>query len=103
MDFIFINLEDNEFFKRYSDGVPVYNKTKQIINTYALVFIDGPHTYDLVLDDFNFFKKKIPIGGVIVFDDIYQYPHMEKLDNYIQLNGYKILEQGDVKISYIKI
>jgi len=102
MEVIFFPLEDTEFFAKYSNGVPVYNEYKQIINTYALVFLDGPHTTSLVKTEFDFFMDKIPVGGVIIFDDIDQYPHMTNLDEYIRSNGFEILEQGICKISYIK-
>jgi len=103
MECLFFSLEDTEFFTRYADGIPIYNEYKQIINKYALVFLDGPHTTQIVKNEFDFFKNRIPSGGIIVFDDIDQYPHMEKLDEYIQLNNFKIMEKGSCKISYIKI
>ena len=40
MECLYFPLEDTEFFKRYSDGIPIYNEKKYIINTYALVFFD---------------------------------------------------------------
>lgn len=103
MECIYLPLEDNEFFKRYSDGIPIYNEHKYIINDYALVFFDGPHTTELIKKEFDFFYNKIPKGGIIIFDDINQYPHMDKLDNYIKLKDFEILEKGYYKISYIKI
>lgn len=102
MEVLFFSLEDTEFFKRFADGVPVYNEYKQIINTYSLVFFDGPHTTKLVRDEFDFFKDKIPVGGMLVFDDIDQYPHMNFLDLYIQSYNFKIYQKGSCKISYIK-
>jgi hypothetical protein len=103
MECLFFPLEDSEFFEKFKDGVPVYDECKQIINKYALVFLDGPHTSPIVKKEFDFFKDKVPSGGVIVFDDIDQYPHMEVLDSYILENGFKQLEKGECKISYIKI
>jgi hypothetical protein len=100
---LFFPLEDTEFFAKYADGVPIYNQYKQVINKYALVFLDGPHTTELVKNEFDFFKDKIPVGGAIVFDDIYQYPHMANLDNYILSNNFKMVEKGNCKISYQKI
>ena len=41
-------------------------------------------------------------GGILVFDDINQYPHMEKLDEYICENGFTKKYVGNVKISYVK-
>jgi hypothetical protein len=103
MEVLFFPLEDTEFFSKYKDGVPIYNQYKQVLNTYALVFLDGPHTTSFVKNEFDFFKDKIPVGGVIIFDDIDQYPHMVNLDEYIQSNHFKLLEKGVCKISYMKI
>ena len=102
MECLYFPLEDTEFFKRYEDGVPIYNEKKYIINNYALVFLDGPHTIEIVKNEFNFFHNKIPKGGMIVFDDINQYPHLEKLDSYIKSKGFSIFEKGNYKISYMK-
>ena len=103
MECLFFPLEDNEFFEKYKDGVPIYNEYKKVVNQYALVFLDGPHTTALVKNEFDFFKNKMPVGGMIIFDDINQYPHMENLDSYILDNNFKMVEKGDCKISYIKI
>jgi hypothetical protein len=102
MECLFFPLEDTEFFKRYSDGIPVYDNYKTLVNTYSLVFFDGPHTSEIVKNEFDFFKNKIPIGGVLIFDDIDQYPHMTLLDLYIQQHNFKLLKKGSCKISYIK-
>jgi len=102
MEVLFFPLEDTEFFKKYADGVPVYNDYKQVLNSYALVFFDGPHTSKLVRDEFDFFKNKVPIGGMLIFDDIDQYPHMTALDEYIQSFNFKMVDKGVCKISYVK-
>lgn len=67
-----------------------------------MVFLDGPHTTSIVKNEFDFFKDRISVGGTIIFDDIDQYPHMDKLDQYIKSNGFNLLETGVCKISYIK-
>lgn len=102
MECLYFPLEDTEFFKRFTDGIPVYNNNKQIINEYSLVFFDGPHTTKIVKEEFDFFHSRISKGGVIVFDDINQYPHMENLDSYIKSKGFEILRKGNIKISYLK-
>ncbi len=99
-DFIFMPLEDSEFFTRFADGVPLYSETKTLINEYALVFFDGPHSVKAVRSEIEFFAERTPTGGVWVFDDLEYYPHMEKLDAVIQDLGFKILKQGAYKISY---
>lgn len=103
MECLYFPLEDTEFFNRYSDGVPIYNENKYILNKYSFVFFDGPHTTVLVKNEFDFFYNKIPSGGIIVFDDIDQYPHMKNLDTYIREKDFEILEKGICKISYIKL
>ena len=103
MECLFFPLEDTEFFKRYCDGIPIYDECKRIVNKYAMVFLDGPHTTELVRAEFDFFNTRIPLNGVIVFDDIDQYQHMDQLDAYIQANGFAMLEQGECKISYVKL
>jgi len=99
-EFIFFPLEDTEFFKRYSDGIPIYNQNKYIINTYSLVFFDGPHSVSAIKTEFDFFHGKIPKGGYVVFDDINQYPHVKALHPYILSKGYQTQEYGRTKISY---
>jgi hypothetical protein len=103
MECLFFPLEDTEFFKRYCDGIPIYDEYKRIVNKYAMVFLDGPHTTELVRAEFDFFNTRISLNGVIVFDDIDQYPHMDQLDGYIRANGFAVLEQGECKISYVKL
>jgi len=106
MEFKFFNLEDVEFFKRYDDGVPIYdrkyNGNKIILNDYALVFFDGPHSSELIKVEIDFFHNRILKKGFMVFDDIHQYNHMETLNQYIINLGFGIYEKGECKISYIK-
>lgn len=98
--FIFFPFEDREFFDRFSDGVPVYrNGTKTLVNQYALVFFDGPHSLEDVRTEFRFFRDKIPVGGAIVFDDIPVYPHYE-LETEILRSGFELMETGQNKKSY---
>lgn len=68
MECLFFPLEDTEFFKRYCDGIPIYDEYKRIVNKYAMVFLDGPHTTEL-----------------------------DQLDDYIRANGFAVLEQGGVQ------
>lgn len=99
----FLILEDTEFFKRYHDGVPVYDTHKQILNRYALVHLDGPHDSDSVITEFLFFATRMDPGAVIVFDDIPYYPHDLKVEPIIFGAGFKLLEKKGRKAAYIKI
>lgn len=75
LNIIFFNLEDNEFYKRFSDGVPVYEETKKIINTYSFVHIDGQHEYNAVRIAAEFFVSRITEKGFIIFDNTNHYDH----------------------------
>ena len=87
-NFVFMNMEDVEFFKRYSDGVPIYQgKAKQLINQYALVFVDGPHSTRLVSNEANFFADRIAPGGAIVFDNVNYYEH-DKIEQVLFTAGF---------------
>lgn len=99
---IFLPLEDTEFFSRFADGVPVYDQVKTLQNEYALVFFDGPHSTEAIRKEIDFFAPRMVEGGMWVFDDVGQYPHMEKLDTYICALGFVMVEAGSTKISYKK-
>ena len=103
MEFLFFPLEDAEFFARYSDGIPIYNEKKCVVNNYSMVFLDGPHDTNSIKKEFDFFKERMRKGSAMVFDDIDHYPHMDNLDPYIRSNGFEIFQKGTTKISYIKM
>lgn len=104
INLVFINLEDTEFFRRYHDGVPVYNQYKQTLNQYSFVFFDGPHDFNSILEEITFFLPRSIAGTVYVFDDIQTYPHKD-IDAFLLNNGFALLEQGaqQRKASYIKL
>ena len=108
LEFLYFPLEDTEFFKRYSDGVPIYDEEKRIENQYKLVFFDGPHQYEPVKVEVDFFIDKIPSGGVMVFDDWEWYDH-SKIQTILLDRGYSTVDVEINKgpgesgtISYIK-
>lgn len=102
LNFTFFCLEDTEFFDRYSTGVPVYDEEKKLVNEYAFVFYDGPHTNEAVITEISFFSLKSPIGAVWVFDDIWMYDHDMIEKDYLFANGFEVLEKKNIKASYVK-
>ena len=102
LNFSFFCLEDYEFQKRFADGVPVYNDDKTIIDKYALVFFDGPHFNQAVIDETNFFVERVNTGSMLVFDDIWSYDHDEMIEPILFENGFEIVTKGQVKASYVK-
>lgn len=104
-------MEDTEFFKRFSDGYPVYNGTKEVRNDYALVYFDGPHDLAVVTEEFEFFNQRARHGAIFAFDDINHYPH-DVLEKRMFECGFKRLLRGldgpygvgsVVKASYMKL
>lgn len=102
LNFTFFCLEDTEFFQRYSDGVPVYDDVKTIVNDYAFVFFDGPHDGNSIVMETNFFLSRVNIGSVFVYDDIWMYDH-DAVEKILFENGFEIHEKKQIKASYIKI
>lgn len=102
VNFVFINLEDTEFFKRYSDGVPVYSDEKHILSEYMFVHFDGPHQAQLVKDEFLWFNERMTSGAAIVFDDVEDYDH-GMVEASIIANGWELMEKTARKASYKKL
>ena len=96
VEFLFFNLESTEFFKRFSDGIPVYNEYKRIINQYAFVFFDAPPSPDgkTKIEECEFFQSRTPIGGVWVFDDVGIYQHDNVHQRLINEWGFEIFQKG---------
>lgn len=101
LNFTFFCLEDTEFFKRYSDGVPVYDEYKKIEDKYAFVFFDGPHVNEAVETELNFFLDRSVVGTTFVFDDIWMYDH-DKFEKILFDRGYEILNKKSIKASYYR-
>lgn len=99
-NFQFFFLEDNEFFKRYADGVPVYDQEKKLVNSYACVFYDGPHTDSILQEEVEYFQDRMPVGATAVFDDIWQYSHNEKLEPWLFEHDWELMEKTEIKASY---
>jgi hypothetical protein len=102
LNFTFFCLEDHEFFNRYSDGVPVYDEVKKLVNQYAFVFFDGPHTNEAVDLELKFFLDRAPLGATYVFDDIWMYDH-DKFEKIMFDAGFETLEKKQIKASYHKV
>jgi len=101
-NFTLYSIGDDEFMKRFQDGVPIYKNTKQMVNTYDLVHFDGPHKTIDVIRETLFFGDRARIGSVFVYDD---YPKFDMnivgniLINYL---GFIPVLKGDNKIALQK-
>jgi len=98
-NFTLYQLGDDEFMKRFEDGVPIYRDKKEIKTKYDLVHFDGPHkTYD-VIKEAMFFGERSHAGTVFVFDDYPKFDMDAVLKIIVNEFGFMLLKQGKNKIS----
>ena len=96
-------MEDTEFFKRFSDGIPYYDQYKTMITEYSLVHFDGPHTTSAVIDELDFFVGRLELNGIFVFDDIGLYDHDYVEKKLLETGNFEIFKKGTRKAAYRKI
>ncbi len=101
-NFTLYQLGDDEFMKRFYDGVPIYREKKEIINIYDLVHFDGPHKTVDVINEAIFFGKRSKPGSVFVFDDYPYYDMDAVLKIIVNEFSFSLLKQGKSKISLIR-
>lgn len=85
IDFTLLELEDIEFFDRFKNGIPIYNRVrwdtkgyvpednewKELVNKYSIVHLDGPHRLeDVILETNWLLDGRLNIGSVVVYDDV---------------------------------
>lgn len=75
LNVLFFNFEDSEFYKRFSDGVPIYDQEKTIINNYCFVHVDGQHEVNSVRMAATFFIPRMSMHGILAFDNTDHYDH----------------------------
>lgn len=104
IDFNLYCLTDFDFFDKFENGIFVYNENRFILNKYALVHLDGPHSTEDLIKEVNFFKRRMSLGGYIVLDDVQGYFNLEQLESAILIEDDFILVENDgQKASYKKI
>jgi hypothetical protein len=103
VNLIFLPLEDVEFFKRFNDGVPVYETEKRIVNKYCYIHVDGPHTYEAAKNSCDFFLEKMDVGAIIAFDNCDHYDHPKIEETYLPSDKFKFLEDIHSKRFYVKL
>jgi cephalosporin hydroxylase len=52
-----------------SHDINTINRLNELMKTVDILFIDGDHSYDGVISDFDTYSKLVVSGGYIVFDD----------------------------------
>jgi hypothetical protein len=98
--FIFFNLEDTEFFKRFGGGVPVYNIEKRVEVDYSFVHYDGPHAVYPLLEEIMFFLGRVQPGACWCFDDIVGYYDHAQVEDVLFRNDFKLIDKTRHKALY---
>lgn len=69
------------YFKGFSNKVfPLVRDTGM---KYQIIWIDGFHSYETVKSDFTLYHKLLAQGGVILFDDYTEDPHLPDVKRFI--------------------
>ena len=101
-NFTLFPMGDDEFMKRFHDGVPIYRNEKEVINKYDLVHFDGPHKTIDVIRETLFFADRSRIGSVFVYDDYPKFD-MNLIGNILITHlGFVPVLKGDNKIALQK-
>lgn len=79
----FKNMCDYTFIEGNSQDVDIINKVKYTAGKVDLLFIDGDHTSEGSLADYNNYKSLVNPGGIIAFHDIVDSPEHRKLNCYV--------------------
>jgi hypothetical protein len=98
-NFTLFPMGDDEFMRRFYDGVPIYREKKEIITKYDLVHFDGPHKTIDVMKEVIFFGERSHAGTVFVFDDYPKFNMDLILKVIVNEFGFMLLKQGKNKIS----
>jgi cephalosporin hydroxylase len=92
-----------EYIQGDSTNQETINTLKNIISEVDILFIDGNHSYNWVIKDFNNYKDFVKNGGYIIFDD-YQ-DNIHSPDVKIAVNNYNTIDVSDLTkgIYFVKI
>lgn len=95
-------MEDYEFFRRFPDGVPLYEAEKFKCNDYALVHLDGPHRTDFVAAETAFFVPRVPAGGAIAYDN-WSYFDNATIEQQLLGAGFGVEARGAEKVVWRRV
>ncbi len=98
-EFYFINLDTHEYFKRFSDGYPIYENKKKIINKFEIVHFDGLHDLENITLEVKFFLNHLSHQTIFIFDDIDAFD-VQKIRKILLDNNFKDFESGKKKASF---
>lgn len=103
VEWIPFKMTDERFFDTHGDGVELYELESEKVNKYAMVHLDGPHYFDAIAREIDFFNQRMDSGGTLVIDDITpDFILIEPVNDLLVSLGWEILKQGSKKGLYRK-
>jgi hypothetical protein len=78
------------YFEGSSHDDRIINQVHRAVKEVDILFIDGDHTFDGVIQDFNAFKDMVLPNGYIVFDDYMDWQHSPDVQvavDHLEKNG----------------
>ena len=88
------NIHNNhiKIYKNFSNDKKLLTEIKDL--KIDILFIDGCHKYQSVINDFNNYKDKVNKGGFIVFDDYLDYKYSSEVKKAVDfiVNNYDLKE-----------
>lgn len=97
-------MTDQRFMYTHADGVEVYELEVSLVTKYAFVHLDGPHHFEAVTNEAEFFCTTMDAGGVVVVDDCtIDFIDIEPVNAYFETLGLKLVKQGMKKNIYQKV
>jgi len=96
-------LTDYEFFDKYHDGVPKYDIDIAIEKLYSMAHLDGPHNFEHVSTEIEWFNLRMNGGSVIVIDDVSpEYIDIKPVNELLDFLGWDLVKEGNKKNLYVK-
>lgn len=104
VDFHFFDIEDMVFFAERQFGVHKYDLEHTVLDTYSMVFFDGPHYIEGIIREMEFFLYRTNIGGIWCFDDTTPdfYDHTI-IHDWLLEHGFELVKQGVKKANYRRV
>jgi predicted O-methyltransferase YrrM len=80
-----LNIHNNThvYLEGNSQTYEMVDKVKELTDSIDVLFIDGDHTYQGVVNDFMLYKDLVSKGGYIVFDDYNDHDHSPEVKHAV--------------------
>lgn len=97
------DMTDEQFFVRFSDGVPRYELEETIETKYCFAHLDGPHNVKHVSKEIKWFNERMDTGSTICIDDITpDFIMIEPIEQLFTELGWEYVIKGEKKGLWIK-